>query len=214
MTACQQEPLMLSTFNRFYLKWYLNNFDAIVGLIKEWLAVYRKTKTGIHARIQENQFCLEAAYKLYLTYRENKGFISREDSLTDYDSYYNQLRAIAIEQNARVTRQNSNNAPPKTNYLTIIRSLYREDRFKLAESAKRFNKDEHDGLINDDYLYLRRERLIKRIKSSGRSVDIVEVLDNLKSQQALRLGKDGNTRQLHGCKENYRFYAIPLYMLM
>lgn len=211
MSECQREPLMLSTFYRYYIKWFITNFDAIVSLIKEWLTMYRSTKTGIHARIQETQFCLEAAYKLYLTYREEKGFISSETSLADYGSYYHQLRAIAIEQNARVNQHQSESGKPvKIDYLALIRSMYNDKRFRLVDKAKWFDKDEHDGVIHGEYLYLRRERLIAKIRSFERSADLGDVIESLKKQQALKTSKGGNTRQIHGCNGNFRFFAIPL----
>ena len=76
----------------------------LAGAGAAWLAANRSIKTDIHDRLQETQFCLEASYKLYLTYRIDKVFITIEDALEQYTAYYQQLRAIVKEQNNRVNR--------------------------------------------------------------------------------------------------------------
>ena len=208
LAACQREPLMLSTFYHFFIKWYISNFDSICELLKEWAAVYRSTKTGIHDRLQETQFCLEAAYKLYLTYRIEKEFISKADSLDDYDSFYTQLRALIVEQNDRVNQVTRAN--PDIDYLAIIRTMLRTKRFKLAESIKDFEIKEHDGIIHKEHLYLRREKMMNRIRAIEPAADFAEVLDSLDRQGAFKPGKDSKSRQVHGGRRNLRFYAVKL----
>ena len=199
---------MLSTFYYYFIRWYISNFDSICELLKEWATVYRSIKTGIHDRLQETQFCLEAAYKLYLTYRREKGFISKTESLDDYDSFYNQLRALIVEQNDRVNQVTRAN--PDINYLTIISTIYRTKRFKLVESVKDFEAKEHDGIIHKEHLYLRRDKLIKRIRAVEPTADFDEVLTSLKKQDALKTGSKSNSRQIHGGRNNLRFYVIKL----
>ena len=207
MTACQQEPLILSTFYNNYLEWYISNFANICALLKEWLAVYRSTRSEIHPRLQESQFCLEAAYKLYLTYRLEKGFISKDTMLDQYHSFYHQIRSIVKEQNARVN-QGVGGKPRRVDYLALIRSLYRDCRFRLVESVKDFEAKEHDGIIRGDYLYLRRDRLMMRIRTCEPSAEFDAVLMCLKEQQAIKTGSSSNSRKIGGSR--LRFYAVKL----
>lgn len=213
LTGCQNEPLMLSTFFNYYISWYITHFDDIVTLIKEWGAAYRSTKTNIHARLQETQFCLEAAFKLFLTYCGDKGFVSHEATVQRYESFYQQLRAIVRNQNNRVSKAANvlDTAHSKADYLALIRSLYQNARFNLSNSVKHFNRDEHDGVIHNDCLYLRREKLMSRLKSFDPSFDFENVLKCLKEQQALKLGKgNSSSRKLHGGGRGLNFYAIRL----
>jgi len=211
LSACQREPLMLSTFYDYFIKWYISNFDNICELLKEWVAVYRSTKTGIHDRLQETQFCLEAAYKLYLTYRMEKDFISEADSLDEYDSFYNQLRTHIVKQNDRVNQVTKIN--PNVNYLAMISTMFRTKRFQLVESVKDFVVKEHDGIIHKEHLYLRSDKLMKRIRTIESAAEFDEVLDCLKKHNALKTGPNSNSRQIHGCRRSLRFYVIKLAML-
>jgi hypothetical protein len=211
LSACQRESLMLSTFYDYFIKWYISNFDSICELLKEWVAVYRSTKTSIHDRLQESQFCIEAAYKLYLTYRMEKGFISETDILDEYDSFYSQLRAVVIEQNDRVNQVTRTN--PNVNYLAMIGTLFRTKRFQLVESVKDFVVKEHDGIIHKEHLYLRSDKLMKRIRTIESTAEFDEVLNCLKTHNALKTGSKSNSKQIHGGRRNLRFYVIKLAML-
>lgn len=210
LTACQHEPLILSTFYNYFISWYVTNFDNICSLLKEWLSVYRSTKSDIHPRLQESQFCLEAAFKLFLTYRMEKGFITRETMLDQYYSFYQQLRTIVREQNARVKQGGGGNIR-RIDYLALIRSLYRDKRFRLVVSVKDFEAKEHDGIVYGDHVYFRRDRLMAKIRTCEPSVEFDDVLKNLKDQQALRPGRDSNSRKIGGSK--LRYYAIKLVKL-
>lgn len=213
LTACQNEPLMLSTFYSYFITWYITHFDDVVNLLKGWIEQYRSTKTDIHARLQETQFCLEAAFRIFLTYCEDKGFVSNESALTRYNSFYQLLRAIVMEQNNRVCKTENVMETTHINvdYLALIRSLYHEKRFHLPDSVKHFNRDEHDGVIHDDCLILRREKLIAKLKTFDLSIDFENVLKQLKERQALKPGKGGSSsRKLHGGGRGLNFYAIRL----
>jgi hypothetical protein len=155
----------------------------------------------------ETQFCLESAYKLYLTYREEKGFISHDTVLDQYNVFYQQLRNLVVEQNVRANHGRGYKAI-NVNYLQIIRSLYRDKRFCLVQNIKDFEAKEHDGLVLGDYLYLRRDKLMVKIKTFEASADFDDVLKSLKIQRALKTGKDSNSRKIGGSR--LRFYAIPL----
>jgi hypothetical protein len=208
LTACQQEPLILSTFYYFFIKWYITEFYKLVKLIEEWKTVYRRTKTGIHDRLQEAQFCLEAAYRLYLTYRIDRGFITKDTGKEEYNIYYQQLRAIIKEQNLRTNQSRGVNLD--INYLALIRSMYQDKQLKLVSGVNDFEVKEHDGIIYKGYLYLRRDKLMKKIHLYEASADFDDVLKNLKDQKALKLGGKGcNSRKITG-KCRLRFYTIPL----
>jgi hypothetical protein len=210
MTACQREPLMLSTFYDYYIKWYIANYDRICALLKEWFVKYRSVKSDVHPRLQEAQFCLETAYKLFLTYCEEKGFITVETALNEYNAFYNHLRTIVAEQNVRVN-QGLGGAPRQVDYLQVIRSLYLDRRFCLAESPKDFEVKLHDGITHKEYIYLRQDRLVAKIRTFEPTAEFDDVLKSLKTQYALKTGGDSNSRKIAGSR--LRFYAVRLSML-
>jgi len=212
LTACQKEPLILSTFYNYFIQWYITNYDKICGLLKEWLDAYLNTKSSVHDRLQETQFFLEAAYKIFLTYRIDKGFITPEVAQEQYNSFYHQLRAIVKEQNVRASR--NKNIKLDIDYLALIRKLYHDKQFALVRSAKDFEAKAHDGIIHKDHIYFRRDRLLKKLRVYEPSAEFDDALENLKMQQAIKTGRHSDSKQLHGGKHNPRLYAIKLAKLV
>jgi hypothetical protein len=51
---------------------------------------------------------------------------------------------------------------------------------------------------------------MQKIRISEPAADFDDVLKNLKIHQALKPGKDSNSRQIHGGKSNLRFYVVKL----
>jgi len=212
LTACQQEPLMLSTFYDYFIKWFITNYDIICGLLKEWLDIYLSTKTGIHDRLQETQFFLEATYKIFLTYRIDKGFVTPEVAKDEYNSFYHQLRGVVAEQNVRAGQGKT--IKLDIDYLALIRKLYRDKQFTLVRSAKDFEAMVHDGIIHKDHIYFRRDKLLKKLKVYEPSAEFDDMLENLKRHQAIKTGKRSDSKQLYGGRRNLRLYAIKLAKLM
>ena len=213
LTECQEEPLLLSTFYNFYIEWYITNFNEVVAWLKKWKVAYRSTLTAMHDRLQETQFCLEAAYKLYLTYCIEKGFITEETAREQYNLFYQQVRAIVKEQNDRINRSKSIKAD--IDYLALIHQMYVQRRFDLVESIKDFEIKEHDGIVHKGHLYLRLDKLMKKVRLSEPTANSIDVLKNLVSRGALWEGKGCKSRQLHERKRrrSIRFYAIKLDVL-
>jgi hypothetical protein len=207
LTDCQREPLVLSTFYHYFIAWYITNFYKICGLLKKWMEEYLSIKSDIHPRLEETQFCLVAAFKLFLTYREDKNFISREAVLDQYNSFHAALRAIVREQHSRVN-QGIGGECKQIDYLLIIRTLYHEGRFRLAGTVKDFEPKEHDGIVHKDHIYFRQPKLMARIRVFEPSAEFDDALKNLEARQALTQGKNNKSRKISGI--SLRFYAIKL----
>jgi len=212
LTACQNEPLVLSTFYYYFIRWYITNFHSICERLKEWIAVYRSTKTKVHARLQETQFLMEATYKLFLMYCVEKGFTSQDTAVEQYNSFYHQLRGIIVQQNIRVYQTKP--AKANINYLALIRTMFHEGHFTVVRNVKDFEYKYHDGIVHKGYLYLRREGLMKKVHAIEPTAVFEDVVEHLRHYGALRRGENSNSRQLHGCKRRgLRFYCIKLSML-
>jgi hypothetical protein len=53
----QKQPLMVSSFYRNYIQWYLNNFDDIWEMLFDWHeATFNKTNLSLHGRLRETHF--------------------------------------------------------------------------------------------------------------------------------------------------------------
>jgi len=141
-------------------------------------------------------------------YRIDKGFITEEAAREQYNSFYQQLRTIVLAQNDLVNR--SKGIKADIDYLSLIRQMYHDKRFVLVESIKDFELKEHDGVIRKDHLYLRGDKLMKKIRMVDPTVDFDDVLKNLKMHNALKPGNGSNSRQLNHGRRSVRFYVIRL----
>lgn len=80
--------------------------------------------------------------------------------------------------------------------MNIIKELYHNDAFKLAKNQSEFDPDKHDGLIHYECLCLRRECLKRTIGQKYESYDQKCLIEYLKSQGTLKLGKNTNENNI------------------
>lgn len=207
----RHQPLLVSTFYYFFIKWYVEHFDDIRDLIDKELTKFRKTPaSGVHLRLNDTQFYLGISYKFFLEFCMNSGFITVEESHAQYLNFGRQLTSLIQAQQARVNP--SGGMKGKLNYLKLIRKLYNSDTFRLADSVEQFDQDKHDGLIYYECLCLRGERLDKRIRKEIRGFSHNDVINYLLEHDALKLVAKKHTIQISHLK-GLRFYAIWLDLL-
>ncbi len=204
---CQKEPLLLSTFYHYFITWFISHYHEIRDLLAKWLTEYRKVNFGIHARLQETFFCLSTAYKLFLTYCTEKKFISPEQAHLQNSSFQDLLTALVKAQNERATLS-EDSKQDKVDYLELIRTLFKSDSFRLADSVGQL-KEKHDGLIYNDRLCLRSAKLMKKIHQFVSTASLDDVVSALIAKEALMRGKEKRSIQISGCNGK-RFFAIPL----
>lgn len=208
---CQREPLVLPTFYRYFITWYITEYFDIQDYLTKWLTESRSEKLGVHARLQETFFCLESTYRLFLNYCVEKGFTTLKNAEKEYTSFKSFLFELVKEQDGRVNQKNEseNNT---TDYLGLIRSMYKSKQFCLAKSKEKFNKEKHDGFEYGDCLCLRGENLLEKINKLIPTAKKKDVICALLSQKALKVGKNRSI-QIIGTN-GIRFYAIKLKKLL
>lgn len=207
LSECQKEPLAISTFYYYFIKWYISEFQSIKGFLKKWLTEFRKEDLQVHPRLQETFFCLRSAYMLFLQYCYDKSFTEPKTIQTQHNSFQNLLLELIKAQNKRV-ELSADDEFCKVDYLKLIIDIYKNNQFYLASTPNKF-KDKHDGLIHKDLLCLRGEKLMKKINEFIPSASCNEVTDFLITKDALKLVSDKRTIQVSGCNGK-RFYAIKL----
>ena len=200
----QDKPLLVSTFYHYYIKWFIANFHEILDLLKQWLEVYRKEPLGVHDRLQETHFFLNTAYALLLQYCFDKGFISEQDAKSLHRSFLALLSELVMAQQLRVEQGKVIDAGHMV-YLSHISSQYKSGFIHLADSAKQFDDEWHDGIIHDGCLCLRGGKIRKLFPG----ILFEDIIDNLENQNALKRVNDKKTKQIYGTGGK-RFYAIPL----
>lgn len=207
----RHQPLIISTFYYYFIKWYVEHFNDIRNEIDERLTKFREMSvTGVHLRLKDTQFYLQTSYMLFLEFCKNSSFITEKEAQDEYRSFRTQLVKLIQAQQARISLDNEK--PKKLNYLKLIRDLYKSNRFRLAENAEKFDQNKHDGLIYYECLCLRGKNLDKIIHKEFRNFKHYDMINDLLSKDALKLVAKKNTvqiRQLNGL----RFYAIGLNLL-
>lgn len=203
----QRHPLDVSTFYYYYITWFIEHYDEIVMLLKEWWHNYSQVNLGVHDRLREMHFFLNTSYSMFLQYCGEKQIMSEEDAINLHRSFFELLNILVQQQQERVEEKIIGEVKPR-NYLEEIRKLYRNNEISIAHSVKAFNKQLHDGVIHRDRLYLRREKLSVLFPMAN----IEEIADALEKQGVLETGKKSRTLQLSALN-GMRFYVIPLHCL-
>lgn len=200
----QDNPLGVSTFYYFYIKWFVQNYKEIVEMLKQWLAEYRKNDLGIHARLQETHMLFNTAYVLMLHYCYEKGCLSSEEVRRLHKDFLKMIMELVKKQEQRVQKKASVVLEHK-DYLTQIRELYRNGQLLVADSHVRFNKEVHTGVIHNNCLYLRGNKILAYFPA----VSITDIANELISQGVLETGKTSHTKQISSLG-GMRFLVIPL----
>ncbi len=205
----RHQPLLVSTFYYYFIKWYVDHFDTICHVIDERLTKFRETSCccSIHDRLRDTQFYLQTAYMIFLEFCKDSKFIRDEDAKDGYKAFTLQLVDLIESQQARfMSRKGSSDS---VNYFELIRTLFKNKNFRLTDSVKKFKADKYDGIIHYDCLCLRGESLDNKIRNIFSNYERKDAINALIAKGALKRGTDKNTVQIQGLK-GLRFYAIRL----
>jgi len=209
LMECQSEPLVLSTFYHYFITWYVDNYFQIRNWLAKELIQSRQSSMGIHDRLKETYFHLNTAYKIFIQYCLEKRFTHPTTARTLHKSYIEHLTYLVMQQEKRV-RMSNDGKSDEIDYLGIIRALYKDDVFRLAKSQQEFKEHKHHGLIYNDCLCLRGEKLIEEMNKYGVVAKIDNVADHLERRDSLKRVNDKRTIQIPTPKNNFRYYVIPL----
>lgn len=200
----QEQPLIVSTFYRNFILWFIENYDETIAYLKTWLDEYRNAELGVHDRLCETHFFLNSAYSLLLEYCEEKGVLEEDDVLRFHSSFVELLNRLVREQNERVS-PTAFVPPMRGNVLEHIRELYRSHQLAITNDKRKFDDEQHHGVIHRDCLCLRPQALSHFFP--GR--DINDVACELEREDALIKGKDGLTKKISALHGKF-CYCIPL----
>lgn len=203
----QSRPLLVSTFYRNFITWFINDYDDIVSYLKDWIAEYSKIDLGVHDRLRESHFFLNTAYSLLLIYCEEKKVLSKKEISKFHKDFLRLLSKLIREQNERVYPMAP--APPvQGNVLARIRELYRSKQLSVPDDKRQFADELFDGVKHTGCLCLRPQALSRFFPN--RSIE--DVAMELDAQGALSKGSEGLKKKISAAGGKY-FYCIPLSFL-
>lgn len=200
----QEHPLIVSTFYRNYITWFIYNYDEICNILEQLQEIYENNAPCVHDRLREMYFFLGSSYFLFLQYLFEKKLLSESEARRLYQSFDELIVMLIKQQNEQVIGKRSENLENE-DYLQQIRMLYKTGQMSIARDAGMFDKKLHDGLLHNNRLYLRGDRLSVYFPEST----IEEIADSLEAQGALDAGKKSRTKQISSLN-GMRFYVILL----
>lgn len=200
----QEHPLIVSTFYRNYITWFIYHYDEICNVLEQLQETYENNAPYVHDRLREMYFFLGSSYFLFLQYLFEKKLLSESDARKLYQSFDELIVMLIKQQNEQVIGKRSENLENE-DYLQQIRMLYKTGQMSIARDAGMFDKKLHDGLLHNNRLYLRGDRLSVYFPEST----IEEIADSLEAQGALDAGKKSRTKQISSLN-GMRFYVILL----
>lgn len=200
----QEHPLIVSTFYRNYITWFIYHYDEICDTLKQLQETYENIAPRVHDRLREMYFFLGSSYFLFLQYLFELEILSESDARRLYRSFNELLTMLVEQQNERVM-DNQSAKFEREDYLQRIRLLYKTNQMSIASAAETFDKELHDGLLHRNRLYLRGDRLSAYFPEAT----IEDVAGSLEAQGALETGRKGRTKQINRLN-GMRFYVIKI----
>ena len=203
----RKSPLIVSTFYYYFIQWYVRHYDTICSEIDKRLTTLRETmaESYLHGRLCDTKFYLQTSYMFFLEFCVESDFILEEEAVDEYKDFCSQLDALVSEQQIRFKSGNRE----QTDYIALIRKLYRSGKFCVAKKKEDFKQNKHDGVIYYECLCLRGKMLEQKIRDIDTSFNLDECIKDLLAKNALKLVEQKNTVQISGIGGK-RFYAIRL----
>jgi len=199
----QQHPYIIPTFVYYFLQWFVDNYESVKGFLSDNLSKLRNGEgLGIHGKLENSYFCLVTAFGVLMQYFIEKGFMPPESAKSLYDSYSRYVLEMVKAQDRRVQQSCKKNS----DFIKIIGDLYRKGNFDLGKSAKNVIDKDYDGFVEDDFLYLRSEKLLSKVREIDPYANFKRIKTALDSRGALKHHNGDKTVNVGGS----RFYAIYL----
>lgn len=83
----QEHPLIVSTFYRNYITWFIYHYDEICDILKQLLETYENNAPCVHDRLREMYFFLGSSYFLFLQYLFEIKLLPEPDARRLYQAF-------------------------------------------------------------------------------------------------------------------------------
>lgn len=201
------KKLIVSTFYRYFIQWYVNNYTELCNFIGRKLNEHRQREPiyGLHARLNDTAFYLITSYQIFLKFCFGAGFVSEQEVLNDLGSFHRQVNELVVEQQKRY-RLNIDN----TDLLAVIGRAYKKRLFRIADCVENFDENKHDGVIHYDCLCFYSKRFDSVMSKLIPNFNHDDVIRCLKNNNALKLHEPEGKNGVKIYMLRKRFYAIYL----
>lgn len=143
----QKHPLIVSTFYRNYITWFIYNYDEICDILEQLREKYETIALCVHDRLREMYFFLGSSYFLFLQYLVEKKILLDTDARRLYLAFDELLVMLVEQQNERVMGKQFTKCEQE-DYLQRIRTLCKTKQMSIANDVATFDKELHDDAGN------------------------------------------------------------------
>lgn len=208
----RHQPLLVSTFYFLFIQWYVDHFREICETVDRNLSFFRDrtANSGTHGRLKDTYFYLQISYRFLWEFCVDSEFCKREEALDECSAFEALLTDLIRTQQARFRPGKMDNS--QVDHLGIIRCLYQQKQFALADSKEQFQDKEYDGLVYKGCLCLRGKCLEEKLKKVSPDLDLSSAVQALRTKGVLKQVSNKNTIQISGL-HGVRFYAIKMKFL-
>lgn len=170
LSACQGQPLSVSSFYYHFIKWVSNDYDSIVSDIKQEFKAFRtygaSHKFG-YERLYEQSFLLNYAFSLFLKYAIDIGYIIRDKKSVENEfcSFVNE----ALEKQKVIIEKLETKEVHTINFSYELLSMLNSKAIKLGSKGD-------DCFIRSNHLYITNKAFGVCLKNKfGRTFSAKEV---------------------------------------
>ena len=200
--------LIPSTVYRFFIQWYVDNYNDIKDFVAKKASNYRENQrtNSIHKRLQDASMYLYISYSVYLLFCQDVGFIDDNELQAELTNFRNLVEYMIQEQ---VKNYGTIiNTYQETDYLTLISELWKNKDLRIAKSRKKYCPEDHDGFLDksDNRLYIYGKALDTILPCFVPGYTRHTCVDYLLNQGALSTDKDRKCVKRFG----KRFLALNL----
>jgi hypothetical protein len=208
-----QKNMIAGSFYRSFIFWYVCNYHRVAEFLeKKWCDHYSKIDFGVPRRFRETIYFLETSHLLLMSFCVASNVITEDKAIIYQQSFSQMVISLIQEQDKRVKPDEVKEHNPIDHFTTLC-AWVKSGNIHLTDAAKKFDKDKHDGFIEEGYLHLFSPRLNQKTRMTvfgGASSN--DIWKSIEEQGALiRPNERERTIQIKVSRnKNERFYQLPL----
>ena len=197
LRACQERPLALPTFYFYFISWLAENYDEIVGRLRNDFSEFRSSELGRRSdyqRLYEQAFLLNFVFSLFLEYAISKGCPLNRDAFEfDFQCNINEI----LENQLEILKHLEQQEDIDINYSREVVSMLRDGTITLGKKGSTCFKK--DGLI-----YIKNELLGEKLgKKYGRYFSAKDIAAYFRKKYISVVYHDGRPK-----KYNNKCYLV------
>lgn len=201
LSLCQDKPLMVSTFYRYFIQWVSKNYDAIVQDIKEQFVAFRRYSNS-HAfgyeRLYEQSFLLNYAYNLLLRYAMEVGVTIRDKQAVEDE--FSSIVNEALRKQKTIIQSLEANEINAVNFSSVLIDSLQNKEIVVGKKGE-------DCFVKNNRLYITNHVLGKHLREKlGKSISAKSVSAYFRERYISEVYSDNRSKRYN----NKRYLVLNI----